>query len=96
MPLTPYYLLVCRKNEAPTCKVWPAFFHRPLPPIGIPLLAPDPDIALDLQPLVANVYSRSRYDRDIDYSQPIDPPLSPAETAWLQERLQERRVPSQT
>jgi len=91
-PGSPYYLLVCRKNEAPICKVWPAFFSRPLPPIGIPLLAPDPDIALDLQPLAEKIYSRSRYERDIDYSQPIDPPLTPAETAWLQERLRERQV----
>jgi len=94
-PDSPYYLLVCRKNEAPLCKVWPAFFHRPLPPIGIPLLAPDPDIALDLQPLVEKIYSRSRYERDIDYSQPIDPPLSPAETTWLQERLRERQFAKQ-
>jgi hypothetical protein len=86
-PASPYYLLICRKNEAPLCKVWPAFFERPLPRINVPLLAPDPDITLDIQPLIAQIYSRSRYDRDIDYSQPIHPPLSAAETAWLQERL---------
>jgi hypothetical protein len=84
-----YYLLVCRKNEAPMCKVWPAFFQRPLPRIGIPLLAPDSDITLDIQPLIAQIYSRSCYDRDINYGQPIQPPLSAAETAWLEERLRE-------
>jgi hypothetical protein len=90
-PASPYYLLVCRKHDAPMCKVWPAFFTRPLPRIDIPLLAPDPDIALDLQPLIEKIYRRSRYERDIDYTQPIDPPMDPAETAWLQERLHERR-----
>ena len=94
-PASPYYLLVCRRNEAPTCKVWPAFFNRPLPTIKIPLLAPDPDLALDLQPLVEKIYIRSRYDRDIDYHQPIRPPLDPAETEWLQERLRQRQVATQ-
>jgi hypothetical protein len=93
-PDSPYYLLACRKNEAALCKVWPAFFNRPLPRNNIPLLAPDPDIALDLQPLVEKIYTRSRYQRDIDYGQPIEPPLSPAETAWLQERLREPREPT--
>jgi len=94
-PLSPYYLLVCRKNEAPLCKVWPAFFNRPLPRIEIPLLPPDPDITLDLQPLIEKIYSRSRYERDIDYSQPIDPPLGPTETQWLQDRLGVGQVPRQ-
>ncbi len=29
------------------------------------------------------------------YNQPIDPPLGPAETAWLQERLRQGQVPTQ-
>ena len=45
-PDSPYYLLVCRKQEAPRCTVWPAHFLRPLPPLSIPLAAPDPDITL--------------------------------------------------
>ena len=32
-PDSPYYLLVCRKKQAPRCSVWPAFFTEPLPPI---------------------------------------------------------------
>src|SRR5262249_44547647 len=58
-PGSPYYLLVCRKEEAPRCTVWPAHFIRPLPPLSIPLAAPDPDIALALQPLVEAIYARS-------------------------------------
>lgn len=78
-PDSPYYLLVCRKPEAPRCTVWHGHYLRPLPPIPIPLASPDPDITLALQPLVEAVYARSRYDRDIDYRRPLDPPLSPAE-----------------
>jgi hypothetical protein len=89
-PECPYYLLVCRKKQAPRCSVWPAHFARPLPPIPIPLAPPDADISLDLQPLVAAIYARSRYARDIDYQQPLQPPLAPAEAAWLAERLREQ------
>jgi Protein of unknown function (DUF4058) len=86
-PDSPYYLLVCRKKQAPSCSVWPASFTEPLSPIPIPLAPPDADIALDIQPFVAAIYARSRYERDIDYRRPLDPPPSPAEAAWLEERL---------
>ena len=89
-PDSPYYLLVCRKHEAPRCSVWPAHFLRPLPPLSIPLAAPDPDVTLALQPLVEAVYARSHYDRDLDYSRPLHPPLCPADAAWLEERLGEQ------
>jgi len=92
-PDSPYYLLVCRKKEAPRCSVWPAFFIQPLPPIPIPLAPPDPDITLSLQPLVEAVYARSHYERDIDYRRPLHPPLTPAEVAWLQERLRTEQGP---
>ncbi|HUY35073.1 MAG TPA: DUF4058 family protein [Pirellulales bacterium] len=86
-PDSPYYLLVSRKQEAPRCTVWRAHYLRPLPPIFVPLAPPDADITLALQPLVEAVYARSRYDRDIDFRRPLDPPLSPAETTWLHEQL---------
>ncbi|HVC96397.1 MAG TPA: DUF4058 family protein [Pirellulales bacterium] len=79
-PDSPYYLLVCRKREAPCCTVWRAHYARPLPPVPIPLAQPDPAIMLALQPLVEAVYARSRYDRDIDYRRPLDPPLGPADS----------------
>jgi hypothetical protein len=93
-PEGPYYLLVCRRNEAPMCKVWSASSLRPLPTIQIPLLPPDPDIPLALQPLLEKIYSRSRYDSDIDYRRPLQPPLSLAEAAWLEERLREQQMPT--
>jgi hypothetical protein len=34
-PGSPYYLLVSRKREAPTCKVWPTFSLRPLAPLWL-------------------------------------------------------------
>src|SRR5262249_2332203 len=90
-PASPYTLMVCRAGRAPDCTVWPAHYRRPLPPIPIPLAAPDPGVSLDLQPLVAALYERHRYARSIDYRRPLDPPLPPEDAAWLAERLLERR-----
>jgi hypothetical protein len=89
-PDDPYYLLVCRKKQAPRCRVWPASFTKPLPPIPIPLLPPDPDVSLDFQPFIQAIYARSRYERDIDYRRPLDPPLSQREQDWLDERLRKQ------
>jgi len=87
LPNSPYYLLVAREERAPVCRVWPAFFDRPLPPIPVPLSRPDPDIPLALQPLIETIYERGRYEEEIDYTKPLTPPLSPKEAAWLKQQL---------
>jgi len=86
-PTSPYYLLVGRESHAPYCRVWPADFRHPLPEIPVPLASPDPDIPLTLQPMIDAVYDRSRYARRLDYTKPLNPPLSPEVHAWLAERL---------
>jgi hypothetical protein len=88
LPNSPYYLLVSREETAPRCRVWPAYFDRPLPPIPIPLSRPDPDITLALQPLIETICRRGRYEEEIGYDQPLTPPLGPEEEAWLRQRLQ--------
>jgi hypothetical protein len=87
LPDSPYYLLVAREEWAPTCRVWPAFFDRPLPPIPIPLSKPDHDIPLAIQPLIDAIYQRARYREQLDYSKQLAPPLTPEQTAWLARQL---------
>ncbi|MFN0020804.1 MAG: DUF4058 family protein [Pirellulaceae bacterium] len=70
-PDSPYYLMVMRKEETPRCSVWPAFSTRPLDNIPIPLLPPDADIVLPLQPLVDNVFASLRYFQQMNYERPI-------------------------
>jgi hypothetical protein len=86
-PTSPYYILVGRKRRVPRCTVWPACFQERLPEVLVPLEDPDPDITLDLQPMVEAIYRRSRYDTSIDYTKPLTPPLAPEQAAWLEERL---------
>jgi hypothetical protein len=92
-PNSPYTLLVCRQINAPYCRVWPAHFHTRVPVIPVPLLAPDPDLSLDLQPLLDSIYALGRYDQRIDYTLPLTPPLSNDEATWVQEQVKNRSLP---
>lgn len=82
-PDSPYYTLAMKRQEAPACRVWPAFMTAPLPVIAVPLAAPDDDVPLPLQPLIDAIYARSRYTADIDYTRPLDPALNPDEVRVL-------------
>jgi hypothetical protein len=90
-PDCPYTLLVCRRVDAPDCRVWPGHFQHPLPAIPVPLSDPDPDLSLDLQPLIDGIYSLGRYDERIDYGRPLVPALSDADAAWVRQQLQAER-----
>jgi hypothetical protein len=82
-PASPYYLLVMWKEQAPQCRVWPGFAIQPLPPIPIPLAAPDPDLTFEIQPCIEQVLARSRYERRLRYFDPIQPPLTRDESALV-------------
>jgi Protein of unknown function (DUF4058) len=86
-PESPYSVLVARAKKYALCRVWPVCFQVPCPSVPVPLSKPDPDIVLDLQPMIDSIYRRSRYERSIDYKRPPSPPLGDAETAWLKRQL---------
>jgi hypothetical protein len=90
-PESPYYVLVCRKQDAPRCSVWPAFSLKSLPPLRVPLDPPDSDVTLDLQALANAVSERSHYGEDIDYRKSIRPRLGEDEGRWLRQQLRHRR-----
>lgn len=89
-PDSPYTLLVSRAERTPYCRVWRAHFKRRLPLLPVPLLDPDPDLTLDLQPLVDGIYALGRYDEQLDYTRPLVPALSDEEAVCVQEFLKER------
>jgi hypothetical protein len=84
-PKCPYTLLVARAKQGFACDVWPAYFHLPLPPIPVPLAAPEADVFLAIQPLVDSIYHRLRYAETIDYAKPLIPPPTKVEAGWLSE-----------
>jgi Protein of unknown function (DUF4058) len=86
-PESPYTMLAARAKKYDVCQVWPVYFQMPSPSIPVPLAKPDPDIPLELQPMIDAIYQRSRYERSIDYDKPLTPPLDAGETAWLKQPL---------
>lgn len=85
-PDSPFAMVVIRKAKAPACEVWPGFTTRSLPTIPIPLLPPDADVVVALQPIVSNIYEIGRYFSNINYDKPLQPPLSADEARLLASR----------
>ncbi len=86
-PLPPgdYYALVTRAERFPDCDGYAWAVRQPLPPIRIPLRAPDPDVVLPLGEVFATAYERGRYAPVLDYHQPPPAPLRPEDSAWAAE-----------
>ncbi|MBI4786756.1 MAG: DUF4058 family protein [Chloroflexi bacterium] len=71
-----------RQAENPTAEAWLFNLPDPLPTVSIPLHAPHPDVALDLQQALNTVYDRAGYALSVDYTQPLELPLPPEMLAW--------------
>lgn len=55
--------------------------------IPIPLRPSDPDIVLDLQQVINQVYENGRFEQDLNYDEPLNPPLNQDERTWARNRL---------
>lgn len=92
-----YYALLKRGELQQPYAAWPFNLPDPMPTIAVPLRPPHPDIPLDLQAILHDVYVRARYARSIDYSQPVPPPpLRPEDQAWAQARIEAWRAQNET
>ena len=63
LPPGDFFVFTSRAERRPKCDVYGWSVRQALPRIPIPLLAPDPDIVLDLQAVFATGYDRGRYAR---------------------------------
>ena len=90
-PLETEYIFLVNRNrdsDARISEIWTNELNQPLPNLPIPLLAPDPDVALELQPALDTIYARARYDVRINYQNPVPlPPLRPAMQNWMEQIL---------
>lgn len=86
--IRPYDSLVCisRYPHRNRFELYPKQLRDRLPRIYIPLAEPDPDVVLDIQAALEQVYSDGRYIRRIRYDEPCDPRLAPDDQAWANER----------
>ena len=81
----PYFVCIRRGwSHTEKWEVYSVPLRQPIPAIPVPLRQSEPDIVLDLQPLIERVYRAGGHD-DIDYSQPLDPPLSEEDQKWADE-----------
>jgi hypothetical protein len=90
LPPGDFFAFVSRAGHRPRCDVYAWSVRQPLPRIPIPLLAPDPDVVLDLPALFTTGYDRGRYARWLDYAAPLDLPLAPEDRAWAEELARAR------
>ncbi len=84
LPPADYYALVSRSDRRPQSDVYAWSIRRALPTIPIPLLPPDPDIPLALEPLFAQTYEDARYELLVDYTRSLDLPLVAADLEWAE------------
>lgn len=87
LPLAPYFVFLSRAERRPIVEVWPIQLDMRLPVVPVPLLAGDPDVALDLQLALDTIYDALNYDLSVDYTRPPEVPLEGEAAAWVAKRL---------
>ena len=85
-----YRILVSRSPSRPAADLYPFDLPEPIPTFPLPLAPEDPEITLDLQSLLRQVYERSGYDYFIDYQQNVPLQLPESDMAWIDARLREQ------
>jgi hypothetical protein len=89
-PAANYYVVVSRRSDFPRIGIWPFSVRDPLPTVPVPLNPEDAPVSLDLKPCLDRAYQEGRYDREVDYATPPDPPLREPDAAWARELLTRR------
>jgi hypothetical protein len=85
-----YRILVSRSDRRPQADLYTFNLGDPIPLVPLPLRSPDKEPVIDLQRALDTVYDRAGYNFAIDYSRKIMPPLSEAETAWVENLLHQK------
>lgn len=86
----PYRISVVRSWRPRRAQVYRVSLRERLPAIRIPLRPTDPDVVLDLQPLIDRAYDFGAYDRNISYRDDPVAPLQGADAAWADALLREQ------
>ena len=70
-------------------RVWPAHFAESLPPVPVAPMEPGPDLRLELQPLIDEIYEPGRYHQLLDYGGRLTPPLSASDVKLVKRLLKQ-------
>lgn len=82
-----YAVCVHRAKSLARFEFYPCGLRHRLPRIRVPLAEGDADVPLDLQAVLEKTHTAGSYHLRLSYAQPPEPPLSPADEAWVRERL---------
>lgn len=85
LPAGDYFAFVSRLDRRPDCQVYAWTLRQPLPIIPIPLLAPDPDVQVDLEAVFGVAYERGRYGRALAYGTTPAAPLAETDQTWARQ-----------
>ncbi|MDW8065570.1 MAG: DUF4058 family protein [Anaerolineae bacterium] len=87
------YVVVLYRPEQRGLLVWFIDLRDRLPVMAVPLRPPFPDVPLDLQKVLDEVYERACYADQVDYTGSVPPPpLKPADAQWVQAQIQRWRA----
>jgi hypothetical protein len=89
---TIYLACVWRPSKPNIVNLYAISLRAPLPSLAVPLREQDPEITLELQPLIELAYKNGSYANEIDYSYPLEPPLLGDDEAWSDKLLREAGV----
>jgi hypothetical protein len=89
--LEPFDSVVCvsrwpRRNRF---ELYPRKLRERLPRVAVPLAEPDPDVPLEVQAAVEQVYVDGRYMRRLRYDKPCEPPLDDELQRWAEQCLKQ-------
>lgn len=85
LPESHYAMLLMRAGSRKT-EAWTVNLPDRLPVLPVPLVAPDPDVLLDLRHALDLIYERSLYELSIDYKKDPPPPmLAEEEREWVRQ-----------
>ncbi len=86
----PYdYLVSVNRSEGARNRfdLYPRRLRERLPKIRVPLAGDDPDVPLDVQAVIAQVYDAGRYRDRLQYDAPCVPSLSTEDEIWTRQMI---------
>lgn len=85
-----YHILVSRSQSRPAAGLYPFNLPEPIPTVPLPLAPNDPELMIDLQNLLHQVYDRSGYDYFIGYQQDVELSFTDVYLVWIGKLLKEK------
>lgn len=91
LPPADFYAIVSRSQQRPQAEVFAWTLRDPLPPLPVPLRAPDQDLLVKLGEIFTLTYDRGRYGRILNYTKRLSLPLPAGDRRWAHQQVKTKR-----